>query len=188
MKIKIHLILETALKLFVEKGFHGTPTAKIAMESGVANGTLFNCFKTKDELIVALYYSVLKEMDDFIFERMGFHSVSKESFQSFFKASISWSLENPVHFQYIQQFEHSPYFKSVDSSVLNKADNPIYVLIQNGIDLVLIKQMPVSFIYTLFVSQLRGLHDYIVFNKIESPKQSEFTEEAFEMFWKMIED
>jgi hypothetical protein len=76
----------------------------------------------------------------------------------------------------------------VDPSVLNDDDNPLYVLIQNGIDIILIKQMPVSFIYSLFMAQIYGLHRYIISNDLGKDVQSEFIEEAFEMFWKMIEE
>ena len=55
-------ILDAALKLFVEYGFHGTPTSLIAKEAGVANGTLFHYFSTKDELVVALYSSIKSRM------------------------------------------------------------------------------------------------------------------------------
>ncbi|AOW08786.1 TetR/AcrR family transcriptional regulator [Flavobacterium gilvum] len=185
---KKQAILETALKLFVDNGFHGTATSKIASYSGVATGTLFNYFKTKEELIFALYHLINKEMDDYIVERMGFLSVSKESFQFVFSAAVSWSLEKPYHFRYLQQFNHSPFSKVSGLAVLNKEENPVCVLIQNGIDVVLIKQLPVLFIYMLFCSQTSGLYDYISSNKFESAQQSELIEEAFEMFWKMIED
>ena len=101
---KREILLVTALKLFVENGFHGTATSKIAMEAKVATGTLFNYFSTKEELIVVLYHSVIKDMDNFILERMESHSVSKDAFRSLFKATLLWSLENPIHFQYLQQF------------------------------------------------------------------------------------
>ena len=39
-------VMEAALKLFTEKGFHGTPTSKIAKDAKVATGTLFHYFKT----------------------------------------------------------------------------------------------------------------------------------------------
>jgi len=185
---KKQIIFQSALKLFVENGFHGTATAKIALESGVANGTLFNYFKTKDELVLALYYTILKGKDDFILERMNSNSISKETFKSLFDANIRWSIENKLPFQYLQQFIHSPYFKMVDPSILNDDDNPLYVLIQNGIDIILIKQMPVSFIYSLFMAQIYGLHRYIISNDLGKDVQSEFIEEAFEMFWKMIEE
>ena len=56
-------ILAAALNLFVEFGFHGTPTSKIAQKAGVANGTLFHYFATKEELVVALFNFTVKRND-----------------------------------------------------------------------------------------------------------------------------
>lgn len=47
MTDKRQAILETALRLFVDQGFHGTSTASIAKQAGVATGTLFHHFPTK---------------------------------------------------------------------------------------------------------------------------------------------
>jgi AcrR family transcriptional regulator len=47
-----HLV-ETALRLFYEKGFHATGIDTILAESGVAKMTLYKYFKSKDDLIVA---------------------------------------------------------------------------------------------------------------------------------------
>jgi AcrR family transcriptional regulator len=47
-----HLV-ETALKLFYENGFHATGIDTILAESGVAKMTLYKYFKGKDDLILA---------------------------------------------------------------------------------------------------------------------------------------
>ncbi|PZX95329.1 TetR/AcrR family transcriptional regulator [Flavobacterium aquariorum] len=185
---KKDIILAAALRLFVENGFHGTATARIAQEANVATGTLFNYFRTKEELIVALYCTILKEMDDFILERLESHSISKESFRSLFVSTLSWSLENRDHYRYLQQFDHSPYFKVVEETIAGQEEYPLFVLIKNGIDIVLIKQLPVSFIYSLFTAQINGLHYYIISNDLREDKELELISEAFEMLWKMIED
>ncbi len=44
-------ILETALKLFSEKGFLGASTREIAREAGVAEVTLFRYFPSKEKLL-----------------------------------------------------------------------------------------------------------------------------------------
>jgi AcrR family transcriptional regulator len=56
-------ILRAALELFKAKGFEGTTTKEISKKSGIAEGTLFNYFKTKEDL--ALYF-FQKETDDLI--------------------------------------------------------------------------------------------------------------------------
>jgi AcrR family transcriptional regulator len=185
---KKQLIINTATQLFVELGFHGTATSKIAQQAGVANGTLFNYFKTKDELIVTLYFTILAEMDDYIIERMTSQSISKESFQSLFFVTLFWSLDNRIQHQYVQQFNHSPYFQQVGTAPLNLEEHPLFILIQNGIDIVLLKPMPASFIFSLCTAQINGLYNYIITNDLAKDKQLELSLEAFEMLWKMIGD
>jgi len=185
---KKQTIVSTAIQLFVEFGFHGTTTSKIAQESGVANGTLFNYFKTKDELIVTLYSSILQEMDDFIIERMDSNSISKESFQSLFYALLSWNLDNRIRYEYVLQFNHSPYLKGVAPRILNHQDHPLFILIQNGIDLVLLKPMPADFIFSLFNSQINGLYNYVISNDLTKEGQVEIVQDSFEMLWKMMKD
>jgi AcrR family transcriptional regulator len=47
-------ILEAALALFRKRGLEGTTTKQISQRAGIAEGTLFNYFKTKDDL--ALFF------------------------------------------------------------------------------------------------------------------------------------
>jgi AcrR family transcriptional regulator len=47
-------ILRAALELFAEKGFYRTTTKAISRKAGIAEGTLFNYFETKEDL--ALYF------------------------------------------------------------------------------------------------------------------------------------
>ena len=56
-------ILKAALELFQEKGLDGTTTKEISKRAGIAEGTLFNYFKTKEDL--ALYF-FQKETEDLI--------------------------------------------------------------------------------------------------------------------------
>jgi AcrR family transcriptional regulator len=53
-------LVDTAFKLFYQHGYHATGIDKILAESGVAKMTLYNHFKSKDELILA----VLRRRDE----------------------------------------------------------------------------------------------------------------------------
>lgn len=46
-----NLIIQTALKLFAQKGYHGTSIADIAKEAGISKGLAYNYFKSKSDLI-----------------------------------------------------------------------------------------------------------------------------------------
>ncbi|GJL77624.1 MAG: TetR family transcriptional regulator [Nitrospinaceae bacterium] len=71
-----HLI-ETAVKLFSRRGFHAVGIDMILKESGVAKRTLYNHFKSKDELILA----VLRYYD--------------ERFRNFFMRAVESHAEKP---------------------------------------------------------------------------------------------
>lgn len=47
-------ILEASIRVFSEKGFGASKTSEIAKEAGVSEGTIFNYFKTKKDLLVSL--------------------------------------------------------------------------------------------------------------------------------------
>ena len=55
---KRQALLEAALELFAEHGLTRASTAQIAKRAGVASGTLFFHFNSKEELIHALFDQV----------------------------------------------------------------------------------------------------------------------------------
>jgi AcrR family transcriptional regulator len=54
-------ILMGAAQVFVEKGFHKSTTKEIAKAAGVSEGTIYNYFDTKRELLVALMDTAVTE-------------------------------------------------------------------------------------------------------------------------------
>ena len=55
-------IVETALRLFAEKGYDRSSIALIAKEAGVAQGLMYNYFKSKDELLLAIFQQGFAEV------------------------------------------------------------------------------------------------------------------------------
>jgi len=49
------VILDAALRTFVKRGYPKTKVAEIASEAGVAEGTLYNYFPSKEDLLLALF-------------------------------------------------------------------------------------------------------------------------------------
>jgi TetR/AcrR family transcriptional regulator, fatty acid metabolism regulator protein len=52
---KRKLILDAALKTFVKRGYPDTRVSEIAAEATVAEGTLYNYFSSKEEILLALF-------------------------------------------------------------------------------------------------------------------------------------
>jgi AcrR family transcriptional regulator len=61
---KRNAILDAATRLFAERGLAAAPTSEISSLAGVAEGTLFTYFGTKDELINSLYRELKLELAD----------------------------------------------------------------------------------------------------------------------------
>ena len=48
-------ILKAAVKVFARQGFHATKVSEVAKAAGVADGTIYLYFKSKEELLVSLF-------------------------------------------------------------------------------------------------------------------------------------
>lgn len=55
-------ILQAAVEIFSEKGFASTSTSEIAQKAGVAEGTIFRHFKTKNELLLAIVTPMMSKI------------------------------------------------------------------------------------------------------------------------------
>ena len=61
---KYHLILEAAVTVFARQGFHQSTVAQIAKEAGVADGTIYLYFKSKDDILVHFFSYRTKQVFD----------------------------------------------------------------------------------------------------------------------------
>ena len=54
-------ILKAAKQLFAIRGFHATPTSEVAKQAGVAEGTIFHHFKTKEGILVYVFEEMMEQ-------------------------------------------------------------------------------------------------------------------------------
>jgi AcrR family transcriptional regulator len=109
MTDKRKAILDAALTLFTERGFHGTPTSLIAQDAGVATGTLFHYFKTKEDLIEYLYLDAKKEAGTVLIDAGESKGDWREKLDNVCMAFAEWGLENAQKIHFMQQFCYSPF-------------------------------------------------------------------------------
>jgi TetR/AcrR family fatty acid metabolism transcriptional regulator len=57
-------ILKAAVKVFARTGFHATRVSEVAKAAGVADGTIYLYFKSKEDLLVALFEDRVKRLLD----------------------------------------------------------------------------------------------------------------------------
>ena len=63
-KQKKQLIMDTALKLFAENGFHATSISQIAKKANISKGLTYNYFKSKDNILNEIMEQGFNEIYD----------------------------------------------------------------------------------------------------------------------------
>jgi AcrR family transcriptional regulator len=65
------LLLDAAVRQFAKQGVGATTIQQIALEAGVANGTFYNYFRTRDEVVEAVNERLVARLHDEIAARSG---------------------------------------------------------------------------------------------------------------------
>src|SRR5450755_3748035 len=99
---KRNAILSAATKVFAERGL-GAPTSAISQAAGVAEGTLFTYFKTKDELINALYREIKLELADAMMSDFPRRVGIRDRLQHVWNHYLAWGVKNPSQHKVLQQ-------------------------------------------------------------------------------------
>jgi AcrR family transcriptional regulator len=180
-------LLQTALELFVSQGFYDTPTSKIAKEAGIATGTLFYFFPTKDELIISLYLALKRQAADHINEALSGVKATKEVIKTYYVESLKWSLHHPNEFSFLAQFSNSPYLKKIGAEQTSVQIEPVLQLFRAAIAEQQIADLDVALLYALISNQVFGVHQYLSATPFTLQEQHNIMENTFAMFWKMIE-
>jgi len=91
---KTKLILDTALELFAEKGFHQTSISDITRKAGISKGLLYNYFESKDEVLK----SIIQTGYDTAYDNLDLnsdHALAKDEFVHFMRITFRSVRENP---------------------------------------------------------------------------------------------
>lgn len=89
---KRQALLEAAVDIIASQGLAAT-TAKIARQAGVAEGTLFTYFKSKDELYNQLYLSLKAELYQAMMLSYPAHDDLKAQVQYVWNAYTQWGVD-----------------------------------------------------------------------------------------------
>ena len=153
-------ILQAALELIAAKGFHGAPMSKIAEKAGVAAGTIYRYFSSKDDLIAAIYQALEETMRATIVEESSDGRPVRERFLALQRASIKYFVANPLHFRFMEQFYNSPYGDTMRrDNLLGKPGkhNLLIDIFSEGIAKQILKDFPLPIVFSLATGPLMFL-------------------------------
>ncbi|RQU13639.1 TetR/AcrR family transcriptional regulator [Burkholderia cenocepacia] len=99
---KHEAILAAAARALAEDGATAT-TARIARLAGVAEGTVFTYFETKDALLNALYVSLKADMREAMMTGFPEHAPAEQAVRHAWNGYVSWGVANPDGRRALQQ-------------------------------------------------------------------------------------
>jgi AcrR family transcriptional regulator len=138
-------IMQSALKLIAERGFHGAPMAMIAGDAGVAAGTIYLYFESKDVLITELYNEVEGNLIATLQEGYSTERPIRDRFIYLGTTLFRYHVEHPLQFRYIQQYHNSPYGAALrrDRFLGKTVESNIFIeLMEQGIAQQVLKDLP----------------------------------------------
>ncbi|MBB5347441.1 TetR/AcrR family transcriptional regulator [Desulfoprunum benzoelyticum] len=156
-------ILKAAMELIAENGFHGAPTAMIAVRAGVGTGTIYRYFADKDVLIREVHRELEERMNPILMVRNAAERSLKERFQHFFFGLMRFLLDNPLEFKFLEQFYNSPYGvamrrdKILNQKASDQRCDTVKNLFEQGIAEGMIKDLPLPILFALFFGTLASV-------------------------------
>ena len=95
--------------LVAEHGFHGASMSAVASHAGVATGTAYTHYESKDELVLATYLETKAELAAAATEELDPEAPPAARFRSIWLAAHRHLARNPEHARFLLQVDASPY-------------------------------------------------------------------------------
>jgi TetR/AcrR family transcriptional regulator, repressor of fatR-cypB operon len=108
---KREAILQAALLLFAERGFHNTPMSLIVKQSGASAGTIYLHFADKDDLIHTLYRHVKGIFYRAMVVGHGPDLPHNVAFRLMWLNTYHFYVTHHIEAQFLDHYENSPYYR-----------------------------------------------------------------------------
>jgi len=102
-------IMRAALELVAEQGFHAAPMALVAERAGVAAGTIYRYFESKDDLITEIYHYLEGRFIATVMEEYPEGAPVRDRFLHVGRVLVRYCTNCPLEFRFLEQFHNSPY-------------------------------------------------------------------------------
>jgi AcrR family transcriptional regulator len=106
-ELKRDAILNAAIHIFAERGLAAAPTSEISKQAGVAEGTLFTYFRTKDDLINALYQEIKLELAGTMMAGFPHKKSVRARLRHVWDSYVNWGVTNPEQRRVLAQLQVS---------------------------------------------------------------------------------
>jgi AcrR family transcriptional regulator len=178
---KRNAILDAATHVFAARGLTAAPTSEISKQAGVAEGTLFTYFKTKDDLINALYREIKLEVADAMMSGFPRKKSVRTRLQHVWDSFVHWGVKNPKQRRVLAQLQVS----GMLSKESIEAGSAPFVEMQSAIrdameQHILRADLPIELISKMLAASAEATMDLIVSKPVMA---NEYRNGGFEIYW-----
>lgn len=175
-------ILNAAIEVLAELG-ERAPTSKIAKLAGVAEGTLFTYFSSKEELLNQLYLFLKAELRQIMMLHYPLTADLKTQIHHVWQGYINWGITTPQKRKVIAQLSTSEQITEQSKLIGMQSFCDMTTLIQEQINQGLLRNYPPLFIG----SMLGALADVTMNFMVQEPEHADrYRESGFEAFWHAV--
>jgi AcrR family transcriptional regulator len=181
---KRYAILDAATRLFAERGLTAAPTSEISKQARVAEGTLFTYFKTKDELINALYRELKLELADAMMSGFPRKKNVRTRLRHVWDRYLDWGIENPRQRKVLAQLQVSEVLTKESTDAGSAPFVEFQNMIRDAMDQRLLRNdLPTEFISKSLTALVEATIDLTASNR---SKGKQYRDSGFQMFWSGI--
>lgn len=184
-KSKRELILDAALKMFVDSGFENSPTSKISKQAGVATGTLFHYFETKEKLVNELYLEVKNSFVNALKKDIENARTIRQKLETIWYNGVTWVIKVNDGYKFLMMFSSSAYISEKTKAEGLSKFTFILEILKEGLEEEILKDVPVILMNEILFSMIFGTAK-IYKEKSEELEDATTREKAFSLFWDAI--
>ena len=180
---KKQALLEAATAAFAQSGIAAS-TSAIARSAGVAEGTLFRYFATKDDLLNSLYLSIKSDLIQSMITGLNPNELRpKENTRNIWNSYIGWGIRNPMEHKAIRRMALSERITDVTRSRVQEMFPELNELCHRSIKKVFQSEEYCNFGDALFLSLAETTIEYA---SREPQRAGCFVDLGFEAMWQAL--
>jgi len=142
------LIRRALRDLVAERGFHGASMGAIAKAAGVATGTAYVHYESKEELVYATYLELKAELSSAVLAGFAADAEPYEVWRHFLTAAYEFLADEPERARFLTQLEESPYYEEAHARLMAAGD-PLHAAARADEFTKLLVPLPYEVIYAL---------------------------------------
>jgi AcrR family transcriptional regulator len=178
---KRNAILDAATHLFAERGLTAAPTSEISKRAGVAEGTLFTYFETKDDLLNALYREIKLELADAIMSDFPRKKNVRTRLRHVWDRYVNWGIANAKQRKVLAQLQVSEVLTKESKDAGGAPFVEFQIMIRDAIEhRVFRNDLPAELISKSLAALVEATIDLTVANP---SKANKYRDSGFQMFW-----